>query len=95
MDDIQAIVAQHSMELDEHERRISSLEKGQDAIRQLTLDVAKISAKLDFMVEKIDKLDSKVETLEQKPAKRWDGLVTAIVTALAGAIIGWLMAGRI
>ena len=34
MDDIQAIVAQHSMELDEHERRISSLEKGQDAIRQ-------------------------------------------------------------
>jgi alcohol dehydrogenase class IV len=95
MEDMQAALARHDATLDEHERRIHALEKGQDAIQQLTLDVAKISAKMDFLAEKMDKLDSKVEALEQKPAKRWDGLVTALITALAGALIGWLMDGRI
>ena len=95
MEDMQAALARHDATLDEHERRIRGLEKGQDAIQQLTLDVAKISAMMDFLAEKMDKLDSKVEALEQKPAKRWDGLVTALITALAGALIGWLMAGRI
>lgn len=93
-DDIQTVLAHHTAELDEHERRIVSLEKGQDAVRQLTLDIAKISAKLDFLAEKLDKLDGKVETLEQRPAKRWDGLVTAIISAAVGVVIGWLMVGR-
>lgn len=94
MDDMQAALARQEATLDEHERRIHALEKGQDAIQRLTLDVAKISAKLDFLAEKLDKMDGKVEALEQKPAKRWDGLITALISAAVGVIIGWIMVGR-
>lgn len=93
-EDIQILLERHTSELDEHERRIHALEKGQDAVNRLILDVAKISAKLDYMSEKLDRLESKVETLEQKPAKRWDGLVTAIISAAIGIFVGWIMVGR-
>lgn len=93
-EDLQIVMERQNAELEDHERRIRSLEKGQDAINRLTLDVAKISVKLDSLTEKLDKLDGKVETLEQKPAKRWDGLITALVSAVVGIIIGWVMVGR-
>lgn len=93
-EDINVVLERHGAELADHERRIHALEKGQDTISRLTLDVAKISVKLDTMSEKMDRLDSKVEALEQKPAKRWDGLITALVSAVVGIIIGWIMVGR-
>lgn len=40
-------------------------------------------------------LDAKVETLEQKPAKRWDGLVEKVVYGLVGALVAALAAGMI
>lgn len=94
MADVMTTLAQHSAELDNHERRLHDLEKGQGAVQQLALDMAKVSAKLDFLAEKLDKLDGKVEALEQKPAKRWDGLVTALISAAVGIMIGWIMVGR-
>ena len=93
MDDIQVTLERHTSELNEHERRIGKLEQKQDAITKLTLDMAQVFVRLDTLVEKLDKLDRKVEILEQKPAKRWDGLVTALITAAAGVVIGLLLGG--
>lgn len=45
--------------------------------------------------EKLDKIDVNVESLMQKPAKRYDAVVTSIITALAGALIGFLLSGAI
>ena len=93
MDDINVTLERHSSELSEHERRIGNLERKQDAITKLTLDMAQVFVRLDTLVEKLDKLDRKVEVLEQKPAKRWDGLITALITAAAGVVIGLLLGG--
>lgn len=93
-EDVQTTVARHDAELAEHERRINSLEKGQNIINSLALDIAKVSSKLDFLVEKVDKIDNKVEDIEQKPGKRWDGMITAIISACIGIIIGWILLGR-
>lgn len=41
------------------------------------------------------KLDAKVETIEQKPAKRWDGMVEKIIYGIVGALVTALGAGII
>ena len=45
--------------------------------------------------EKLDKIDVNVEALMQKPAKRYDTVVTCIITTLIGAIVGFFLSGVI
>ena len=45
--------------------------------------------------EKLDKIDVNVEALMQKPAKRYDTVVTCIITTFIGAIVGFLLSGVI
>lgn len=43
--------------------------------------------------EKLDKIDVNVETLMQKPAKRYESIIVALLTALASGFAGYLLAG--
>ena len=45
--------------------------------------------------EKLDKIDVNVESLMQKPAKRYDTVVTGIITAVIVALVGFLLSGVI
>lgn len=45
--------------------------------------------------EKLDKIDVNVEALMQKPVKRYDTVVTSIITTVVGALIGFLLSGVI
>lgn len=47
------------------------------------------------MNAKLDKIDANVEALMQKPARRYETVVTAILTTLVGAIIGFMISGMI
>ena len=46
------------------------------------------------IIEKLDALTAKVEALEAKPGKRWDGLVEKAIWAVAAAVIAFLL-GRV
>lgn len=61
--------------------------------------MAKISINLENIEKKVDNLESKIDTqfdkfardiedLKLKPAKRWDGLVTVLISLFVGAIFG-------
>lgn len=43
--------------------------------------------------EKLDDVKATVNSLAEKPGKRWDGLVDKLIYAAAGAVIAWLAAG--
>ena len=45
-----------------------------------------------LMLTAKSELDDKVEAIEQKPAKRWDGLVDKIVLTVVAALIGFALA---
>ncbi len=53
---------------------------------------ATLKVKLDGMDEKLDEITEKVNTLADKPAKRWDGLVDKLIWAVAGAVMAFLLA---
>ena len=73
--------------------RIDKLEESTEAINRLATSVEVMATKQDAMGVSVDKLVSKVDTMEAKPAKRWEGLVDKLLFAVAGAVLAWLVQG--
>ena len=74
-------------------RRIEHLEKSTDVLNRLATSIEVMATKQETMSDNIVKMDEKITTLEEKPGKRWDSLVTAIISSLVGIIIGAIVAG--
>ena len=66
------------------------------AIRRLD-EMGRLMVKLTDIEEqnqrRIDSVDARLAALEGRPARRWDSLATAALTALVGGLAGYLMAG--
>ena len=80
-------------------RRIEKLELQTEAVQKLATSVEVMvkeqchqTEAIDRIEKNVEKLDGKVEQLEHKPAKRWDTVVTAIITSIVGGIIGIILA---
>ena len=75
-----------------NEGRIKKLEGEHEALHQLATSVAVMAEQIKTMAGSVDTLSAKVGELERKPAKRWDGLVDKIITAIAAALVGFVLA---
>ena len=73
--------------------RITELSGRIDAVNRLATAVEVMAQRQSSMGESVERLERKVDTLEGKPAKRWDGLVDKLLFAAAGAFLAWLAAG--
>lgn len=76
-----------------NEGRIKKLEQEQADLRDLTTSVAVLAKQMENMTKSVDAMAAKVDTLEGKPGKRWDGLVDKLLFAVAGAFIAWVVSG--
>ena len=75
-----------------NEGRIKKLEAERTAMHDVEISVIRLEEKLTKLGSGVDTLVSKVETLEQKPAKRWDGVVEKVILTIVAALIGFLLA---
>lgn len=74
--------------------RIDRLEKSADALNRLATSIEVMATEQGHQTEAIKgveadlvTLSDKVDTLEQKPAKRWDGLVDKVIYGIVGALV--------
>ena len=78
------------------ERGRERLHEGDIIMAEIKLTLKTISEKVDALDVKVDKkfekLTAEMEELKMKPAKRWDGLMTVLISLIAGALIGLLFA---
>jgi chromosome segregation ATPase len=72
--------------------RLEKLEESTEAINRLATSMEVMLSKQEQVAETVEKLDGKVTALEQKPAKRVDGLVDKIIWAVCAAVITFLLA---
>jgi len=63
----------NSETLKDHEERIREIEK-KDTV------IAKIQKDIEHLISVVDPLAAAVEILKNRPAKRWDVLVTALIS---------------
>lgn len=75
-----------------NEGRIKKLEGEHESLNKLVTSVAVMAEQMKTMNTKIGTLTDKVEEMEAKPAKRWDAIVTGIISAVVGIIVGAVFA---
>lgn len=72
--------------------RIDELERRQDNLDEL-VGTVKVLAVRERQVEiDVKEIKSDVKVLASKPARRWEMLVTQVLTVLISAIIGFILA---
>ncbi len=50
-------------------------------------------ARFDAIMEKLESLGKNVDELKGRPARRWEAVVAAVISAVAGGVAVYLMAG--
>lgn len=79
--------------------RIDNLEKDHEALHSMAASLEVMANEQKHQTEAIagvkedvGRLESKVDVLENKPAKRWEGLVDKLIWGVAGAILAFVLA---
>lgn len=66
-----------------------------DRIEKVEKDMVESQGDRKHIREQLDKINGNVETLIQKPAKRYDAIITSVFTAIIGAIVGFILSGAL
>ena len=72
--------------------RLDHLEKQQEGIQVMAAEQKHQTEAINTVREDVSRLDGKVDALEMKPGKRWEGLTDKLLWGVAGAVLTWLLA---
>lgn len=72
--------------------RIEEVEKRQDNLDELVGTVKALAVKEERVESDVKEIKNDVKTLTGKSGQKWDNLVTQIISILAAAIIGFVLA---
>lgn len=81
--------------LDKMEEEFEALNKLATAMEVMANEQKHIAETITAMEDNLDTLKKEVKTIEEKPAKRWDGMVDKFLYGLAGALATALAGGLI
>ncbi len=99
MTDVESRLTSLEQRCKSNDHRLEYLEKQQEAIHSLAASIQVMASEqkhqteaINTVREDVSRLDGKVDALEMKPGKRWDGLVDKLIWGVAGAILAALLA---
>lgn len=90
-EDIKALRAEMAANDKEHEsfrRRLHEHDEHINAIHQLTVSVNQLAQAMNDTKKTVEKIDRRVETIENEPADRWKKITFEVVKAVAVALVG-------
>ena len=72
--------------------RLNEVEKKQDDLTQLVTTVQVLATREEQVEKDLKEMKTDVKTLVGKPGKKWENLVSQIITLLVAAVIGFVLA---
>ena len=83
--EVEAREKSNTHRLEELERRVGKLEEQNTTVAVLEVRMKSIEVKLE-------ELCSDVKSIKAKPAKRWETLITQVISIVVAAVIGYFIA---
>lgn len=71
--------------------RVDEMGKLTETVHALALSVKELATKQNTIMDKISDLSADVDEMKVKPAKNWHNLIWIFVSAIAGAVIGYII----
>ena len=91
-------LAEYGKEIGSMKHRISDLEEQTEVIQELALSVKELAINMQSMIKEQERyrktqerIFSRIEVLENEPAKNWNTLTTVIITALVSGMVGYFL----
>lgn len=72
--------------------RLDEVEKRQDSLDKLVSTVGILAEREKRVEDDVKEIKTDVKNLTNKPAKRWENLVSQIITIVVAALIGFFLA---
>ncbi len=91
-EDIVKLIAENTQRSKSNTHRIDEIAKRQDDLDELVGVVRVLASREQRVEDDVKEIKKDVKTLTGKPAKRWDKLIEALLTAAMGAIVGFVLA---
>ena len=84
------IVAALKKEMEGMTERIEKLETLNDALKQIELKMVEISSRLGQQERTMQNVERSLNELKEKPGKKWDGFIKAVMGALITAFVTYI-----
>lgn len=72
-------------------RRLDDMEKRQDNLDKLVATVEVLAVKESNVENDVKEIKNDVKSMKDKPAKRWEAVVTQIITIVVAAVAGYVL----
>lgn len=72
--------------------RLDEVEKKQDDLSELVGTVKVLATREENVENDVKEIKNDVKTLASKPGKRWENLVSQLVTLVVAAVVGFVLA---
>lgn len=72
--------------------RLEEVEQRQNNLDKLATSVAVLAEREKKVEENVEEIKGDVKSLTVKPAKRWENLVSQIITIVVAAVMGFILA---
>lgn len=72
-------------------KRIDELKNQTKSISDLAISTHDIAMEVKALREDYKKADERIEKLEEKPIKRYETVITTVITALCSGVVGYLL----
>ena len=73
-------------------RRLDKLEELTEVVHELATTMKLMAEKQERTADTVDRLDAKLTTIEQEPAKRWKAVVEKGILTAVGLLVGFVFA---
>lgn len=71
------------------EESLKAAHKRIDGLEFLTKSVYEIASSIKTMQHDLTDMSGRLKTIEEKPAKRWDLVITTVITTIVGIAVGY------
>jgi hypothetical protein len=75
------------------DHRITELEQNFKVVQELVVSTRELAVSMETMAKELEKQGNCLRELEFKPVKRWELVVTSVITGIIGALLGMMMKG--
>lgn len=96
-EEIAVKLAEYGKEIGSLKHRVCELEQENDTIQELVISVKELALNMQSMIKEQEKASKsqirafeRIEALEKQPVKRYETMVTALLTAIASAVVTFL-----
>lgn len=91
LNDVVAAIARQDEKINALADRMGNLEKLTESVNKLAISLERLTAKEAAVETRVSEIAEDVDDLKEKPVKRWETVIAAVISALVGAGIALLI----